>query len=263
MVRKKLKNRRKRILMAYAARFVAMFAVTVVLLLIACGFLYIIIEHICGKDVVYGSVANPVIESVNTVETLNDVAISERITTVANGKVVVLDAGHGGKDDGTSWGDTKEKDVVLELAEQLKSELEQRGVTVIMTRSDDTYLSLEERTRIANMENADLFLSIHIDWYEDDSSIHGLTCHYMQGSQDGKKYASALTESVQEAGIVSVRKETASDFYVLRNTQMPALLIETGYFSNSQDRNNLTNAEFQKELTRCIADGVSELLGDM
>ncbi len=249
MVRKKLKNRRKRILMAYAARFVAMFAVTVVLLLIACGFLYII-EHICGKDVVYGSVANPVIESVNTVETLNDVAISERITTVANGKVVVLDAGHGGKDDGTSWGDTKEKDVVLELAEKLKSELEQRGVTVIMTRSDDTYLSLEERTRIANMENADLFLSIHIDWYEDDSSIHGLTCHYMQGSQDGKKYASALTESVQEAGIVSVRKETA-------------LLIETGYFSNSQDRNNLTNAEFQKELTRCIADGVSELLGDM
>ena len=258
---RKLRERRKHIFLAYAARTVAVLTIAMLLVLLVCGFLFII-EHIQGKDVVYGKTPNLIIESADKVEMLTSVTISEKTTAVNSGKVVVLDAGHGGKDEGTSWSNIKEKDIVLDIAMELKEELERRGVTVIMTRTDDTYLSLEERTKIGNAENADLFLSIHVDWYEGDSSIHGLTCHYMEGSRDGLAYASALTEEIEAAKVVSVRNETASDFYVLKNTQMPAILIETGYLSNMLDRKNLADAEFQKNLAECIAEGVSEILKD-
>lgn len=254
VIRKNIRyKRRKRILIAYAARTVAVLIMTLFLALVICGFLYIV-EHLFHKAEVYGEVV-----------AASDFVLAEETSPddfellPLSGKKIVVDAGHGGKDEGTAWGNLKEKDMVLAMALQLKAELESYGADVVMTREDDTFLSLEKRTTLANEADADLYISVHIDWFEDDASIHGLTCHYMQGSCISEQYAYELTEFLNTSKVVSVRKEKASDFYVLRNTQMPALLIETGYLSNEADRNNLANQNFQKDLTAGIAQGVCEL----
>ncbi len=254
VIRGNIKNkRRKRILMAYAARTVAVLFMTLVLGLVICGFLYIV-EHLFHKGDVYGEVVEEYEYAVEEEDTSLDF-----LAKSLSGKKIVVDAGHGGKDEGTSWGNLKEKDMVLSMALMLKTELESYGADVIMTREDDTFLSLEKRTELANNAEADLYISVHIDWFEDDASIHGLTCHYMQGSSKSQQYASKLTELLGASGIVSVRKEKASDFYVLRNTTMPALLIETGYLSNEVDKNNLSDQSFQKNLMAGIAQGICEL----
>src|SRR5699024_9558658 len=77
------------------------------------------------------------------------------------GKTVIIDAGHGGRDPGTSGNGIVEKTLVLELAQQTKRQLEANGINVIMTRDNDTFLELKERASIANNSNANLFLSIH------------------------------------------------------------------------------------------------------
>ncbi len=248
-------NRRKRILIAYAARTAAVLVVSMLLGLIICGFLFIA-EHLFKEQVVYGEVMEEMADDSIPAWQTSDENMDGRSV---EGKVILLDAGHGGKDEGTSYGNIKEKDIVLAMTSELKKKLEAQGAVVIMTREDDSFLSLEERAGLANSEDVDLYISIHADWFEEDTSIHGLTCHYMPGSVSGQQYASKLSEIIEETGVVAVRQEMASDFYVLRNTQMPAVLIETGFLSNSIDRNNLSNQDFQKKLAEAIAQGICKL----
>lgn len=177
-----------------------------------------------------------------------------------SGMVIVVDAGHGGKDQGTSYGTVLEKDVVLQIALKLQTELEQQGATVYTTRSTDTFLELEERAEFANDKGADLFISIHVDYYEGTEDIHGLTCHYMPGSTDGKALAGKISDSVENSGICLVRDPLEDDFSVLRNTRMPAVLVETGYFSNGSDRANLTNEAFLDKLAAAMAEGIADYL---
>ncbi|MBX9690106.1 MAG: N-acetylmuramoyl-L-alanine amidase, partial [Candidatus Obscuribacterales bacterium] len=90
------------------------------------------------------------------------------ISRSARGRTVVLDAGHGGSDPGAQRGDIQEKQVTLAITQKLKRDLEQRGLRVIMTRSDDTFVSLEDRSRITNETHPDAFVSVHINSLETD-----------------------------------------------------------------------------------------------
>ena len=172
------------------------------------------------------------------------------------GKMIVVDAGHGGNDPGTSYGSILEKEYTLQMAKRLQKELERRGATVVMTRSDDSYVELERRAEIANQMRADLFVSVHIDYYEDSEEICGLTCHYMPDSTDGRRLAVAMEGEVRAAGIIRVNDSRESDFSVLRNTQMPAVLVETGYLSNSFDRQKLQDPEYHGNLATAIVNGI-------
>lgn len=248
---KKRLRRRKRILKAYAARAIALVVVGIFITLMSCGFLFIW-EHLFARDKVYEEeLERPVV----SIEQNDPVPMKS-----TGGKVVVVDAGHGGKDEGTSWDNIKEKDLVLDMALMLKEELESLGITVIMTREDDTFLSLESRAEAANEINADLFISVHIDYFEDDSSISGLTCHYMEGSKSGETLASDLSEYLRKSEVTEVRNTIGSDFRVLAKTEMPALLIETGFLSNAGDRKNLTDTNFQKKLMNSIAEGIYDVI---
>ncbi len=176
-----------------------------------------------------------------------------------SGKLVVIDAGHGGKDEGTAYGGEREKDIVLSLALMIEDELTKRGVNVLLTRKEDDFLDLSERTEIANEAEADLFLSVHVDSFFDDTSVHGITCHYKQGSSQGSSFASTLSETLKADGY-SLRDSLASDLYVLNHTKMPAVLLETGFISNSSDFSNLSNTEYLQSLAGAIADGIVEVL---
>lgn len=170
--------------------------------------------------------------------------------------VVVLDAGHGGNDGGTYYRNVIEKDVNLAVTMCLKDALEEKDVEVVLTRSTDEYLSLEERTVIANRTSADLFISIHCNYYENSPSVDGIDCYYYPKSEEGELCADKIVEALEENGGFEVRGAKAEEFYVTENTNMTALLVEVGFLSNPTDRKNLTNVSYQEMLAEEMAKGI-------
>ena len=140
--------------------------------------------------------------------------------------------------------------------------LEQKNIQVILTRDKDIFMELEERTEIAKNEEADLFLSIHCNYYEDDSSIRGLECYYSQDSSDGKYYAEKLIESLEEKGAILSRNAKPAEYFVLKNTNIPSVLVETGYLSNYADRKDLTSQNYQEKLAAELVEGILKGLRD-
>jgi N-acetylmuramoyl-L-alanine amidase len=188
-----------------------------------------------------------------------DTENQETVTAEAGGvtgRVIIIDAGHGGKDQGCAYGDVLEKDINLEIVLLLRQRLEEAGFTVIMTRDDDTFVYLNRRVEAAENADADAFVSIHVDSYTDDESVQGLTVHYETGAAGGQEFADSIRTAISDAGITKVRNLMESDLYVLRNTTMPATLVEVGFLTNSTDRENLQTETFQEELADSICSGI-------
>ena len=156
---------------------------------------------------------------------------------------------HGGKDQGTNSQDILEKDVNLSVARLLAKNLEKAGAQVIMTRTADTYIGLEERAQLANDAKADLFISVHCNYCEDDASVQGLECYYSKDSTGGQILAETIDQTVS-------RGARTADYRVLLRTEMPAVLIELGYFSNSSECRKLATSEYQSLLAENIAEAV-------
>ena len=174
---------------------------------------------------------------------------------------VVIDAGHGGKDPGaTSCLGFYEKTVNLAVAGKVASLLKQKSIRAVMTRSNDTFIELEDRAAIANRYNADLFVSIHAD-SSPSSSTRGFTMYVARSaSWSSRRAASAIAKSMARTGLSS-RGTQKADFRVLVHTQGPAVLIELGYLSNSSEARLLKNSSFQNRLAQAIASGISNFLG--
>lgn len=180
-----------------------------------------------------------------------------------SGKCVVLDAGHGGSDQGTSGGDVLEKDINLAMALKIKPILEEYGIQVIMTRSTDEFISLEQRAETANQSDADVFVSVHCNYFEKDASIAGLECYYCPGKTVGQAFAESIISAAEVGGEIPVRNAKPEDYYVLVNTTMPAVLVEMGYLSNADECQRLTEEEYQELLAAKIAEGIMKKLEDI
>lgn len=169
---------------------------------------------------------------------------------------VVVDAGHGGQDPGTiGYGSLQEKDINLSVARKVAALLEQRGIGVILTRSQDRFIELEERAAIANRHNADLFVSIHSD-SAPNRSVGGFTVYVARGaSPDSRQAAQAILRSMSTTGSDSHGIREA-DYRVLVNTTCPAVLVELGYLSNAADARRLQDNGFQNRLAQAITDGI-------
>ena len=170
---------------------------------------------------------------------------------------VCIDPGHGGDDNGAVWGDTSEDDINLAVAYLLRSELEKSGFEVVMTRERDIFVSLAERCRIANESRADLFVSIHCDaWH--DVTVKGISTHVYLGANQ-VSYQTA--ERIQDALLVMFpehvnRGVKLSNFHVLRNTIMPAVLVECEFLSNPETRAFLKEPENQLGIAQAIVEGI-------
>ena len=170
--------------------------------------------------------------------------------------LVVVDAGHGGKDQGTCSGDILEKNINLSVAFLVAEKLEAKGADVLLTRAEDEKIDLEERAAIANRAEADLFVSIHCNYCEGDTSVRGLECYYREGSEGGQALAENLVASVQEESKIVNRGTRTADFRVLRKTDMPAILIEMGYLSNGEECDKLADKDYQELLAERIVEGI-------
>lgn len=192
------------------------------------------------------------------------------------GKTVCLDPGHGFDDAGTSseyLGEKLEKDITLELAFYLKSALEKKGATVIMTHDGKTFpqtkeddgnnvFSPKERVAFANACDIDMYISLHVDSYEADTRINGMRVYYCNKGDENTLISDKLCEkialAVDSSGLYNnetlIKPSPSNDaYYVTKHVNVPSVLIETGFCTNKQDAKNLLNDEWLKKLAKTIA----------
>lgn len=199
-------------------------------------------------------------KTAKVMETFRSIDILEGMDLGPHTTLVVLDAGHGGRDQGTSAGDILEKDINLAVVKKLERELEEEGMKVLLTRSDDTKIGLEERAKIANRNQADLFISIHCNYCEDDTGVKGIECYYQESSTEGKELADNIVENLEDSEEIVNRGTRTADFRVLMKTEMPAALVEIGFLSNRAEREKLLEEEYQELLAERLAKGILQTM---
>lgn len=171
--------------------------------------------------------------------------------------LVVIDPGHGDTDPGAMVGETMEKDINLAVALLVREQLErQPDITVSMTRQDDTFLSLTERAELANQSGADLFVSIHANALEDNDSYSGIFTFYHPDKSEDRALAAKLQKAVTAACGGVDRGVRSADYAVLRETEMDAVLIETGFLTCPDELVRLMDPDYQAQLAQGIAEGI-------
>lgn len=171
--------------------------------------------------------------------------------------LVVIDPGHGGEDEGCSREGVPEKEINLELALLLAEKLRALGMDVLLTREDDAALpTLEERVKLAEEKGADIFVSIHQNAY-DEESVNGIETWYCGGSNDSRRLAQLVNMgAVKKTGAKERELIESSDLYVIRETTMPSCLIETGFLSNKEEREALSDPAYREKMAAGIAWGI-------
>jgi N-acetylmuramoyl-L-alanine amidase len=212
------------------------------------------------EDEIKSKLAKPIIEQPVPIVPKPQKPVWKPIKNLS-GKTIVIDAGHGGKDPGaTSSYGYEEKTVNLNVALQIAQILRDKGLRVIMTRNNDTFIELEERAAIANRNRADIFVSIHADSCA-TSSTNGFTLYVERNGQwTSTNLANAINRRMAQTGISSngIRK---ADYRVLTHTGCPAVLIELGYLSNYWEAKLLKNKDKQRQLAQAITDGITDYMG--
>ena len=186
------------------------------------------------------------------------IARAEAVIVENTVPVVFIDAGHGGADGGCTRKGVQEKTINLEIAKLVQTKLEALGYKVIMARSDDTYITKEDRVLMANASHADVYVSIHQNAADDDS-INGMEVWYdgTDESRDNKRLAQLIKQqTAASTSVVERELRGDADFHVTGNTTMPCCLIETGFLSNTDERNKLTTAAYQEEIAQGIVQGI-------
>ena len=207
-------------------------------------------------------------------------------------RTVVVDAGHGGKDPGTQHFGLKEKHLALDIARRLRAQLQESGLRVLMTRESDQFISLSGRPGLANRNQADLFVSVHIN-ANHNQRVSGIEVYYPRESvvsasahwppavaphevgvasmtvkqvlwdlvlgrtrAQSRRLASSICRSMRGELQVSCRGPKSARFVVLREAWMPAVLVEVGYVSNETEARRLNNAAYREAAAESIAEGI-------
>jgi N-acetylmuramoyl-L-alanine amidase len=175
---------------------------------------------------------------------------------------VVIDPGHGGSDPGAiGIGGIKETDVVLEVSKIVKKLLSDKGVKVVLTRKNEIDLDLPPRVSFANNSDADIFVSIHANASRGKRrDINGLETFYYRGWR-GKLLAKKIQKQILRVSPGSPdRGVKQGRYYVIKNTSMPAVLVEIGFLTGRLDARRLEKAAHRKRLAYAIAKGILEYL---
>lgn len=192
-------------------------------------------------------------------------------TAAASVTEIIVDPGHGGVDEGTVYGSLKEKDITLSISKKLVGYLDSSGYRGILTRNKDTSLyktsrggtverkDLEARVGIINDSRAKLFVSIHVN-SNPDSSANGSIVYYNNSVKGSKELAQSIQKSLNTVkagsrGRTSHSSETAN-YYVLRNSDVTGVLVETAFISNATERNLLKTESFKSDIAKSISNGI-------
>ena len=182
-----------------------------------------------------------------------------------SGKTLIIDAGHGGADPGTTKHNIYEKDINLSISKNLEIELVKVGATIIMTRDNDYDLSspnakwrkksdFDNRIKLINNSKADMYLSIHLN-YLSDSSYSGAQDFY--NNDTNKEIAAVIQETLnKELNGDREIKKIPSKTYMYSKLEIPGVLIECGFLSNEAELNKLKTTEYQQKLAKTITNAI-------
>ncbi|PSP18944.1 MAG: N-acetylmuramoyl-L-alanine amidase [Cyanobacteria bacterium QS_8_64_29] len=172
--------------------------------------------------------------------------------------LVMLDPGHGGKDPGgRGIGGLSEIDVVGDIAKHAARKMQQAGISIRLTRDDNYFVSLERRAEMANRQDADLFVSIHANTMAANRpDVNGIEVYHYDSSGTGKWLAKNIHQQILRNIDVTDRGLQTANFYVLRNTAMPAVLVETGFLTGRQDARRLKDPQYRRRMGEAIAQGI-------
>ena len=192
-----------------------------------------------------------------------------------NQNTVFLDPGHGGSETGAAYFGVKEKDLNLTVSLMVKQKLEKLGYNVIISRTNDKYIDLYDRARMANASGADIFVSIHHNALGNSGAYGIESYHYKYDPDYPSKINQAMhndpermrnsikltaaihSELIEDTGAYD-RGVRSESFAVIRETTMPATLLELGFMSNANEIKQLTNRAYQNTLAEAIAQGIDD-----
>lgn len=207
-------------------------------------------------------------------------------------RTIVIDAGHGGRDPGTSHYGLKEKHLALDIVKRLSASLQERGLTVATTRDTDRFIPLSGRPAVANRMQADLFVSVHINANR-NRRVSGIEVYYPRVSEvasaaqwppavlpaeiaipsttlkqvlwdmvlrrtraQSRKLAWSICRSMRDGLQAPCRGTKPARFVVLREAWMPAVLVEVGYVSNREEARRLGTAAYRQAAAQAITEGI-------
>lgn len=182
-------------------------------------------------------------------------APTANITSLAEA-TIVIDAGHGGDDPGALAHSFYEKEVTLDTAKLVANRLRDAGANVILTRSDDEFVSLDERAVISNQSNADVFISLHYDSTETANEISGTTTYYYHDKD--MPLAEIINANLKQNGLLPNNGVRFGDFYVTRENTQPAILIELGYLNNDVDQYTVNSASYQSSIAEILYQSLNQ-----
>ena len=185
---------------------------------------------------------------------------SASLPRVPKGRVVVMvDPGHGGKDPGAiGIGGLREKDVILPISQQVAAILEQQGVQAVLTRNSDYFVDLAPRVTMAERANANLFVSIHANAISRSRpDVNGIETYYYNS---GQRLAQTIHRSILQSVNAKDRGVRKARFYVLRKTSMPAVLVEVGFVTGSEDAAKLSSPAYRTQMAQAIARGILQYI---
>ena len=172
---------------------------------------------------------------------------------------LILDAGHGGYDNGAVFQNRREKDDNLALTLAVGEVLQNNGYDVMYTRTEDVYDSPGQKARIANASGADYFVSFHRNSSPNPNTYSGVETLVYDDNGVKAELARNINERLSETGFQNLGVRERKDLTVLRRTQMPAVLVETGFINTDRD-NQLFDERFN-QIAQAIADGIMETVG--
>lgn len=195
--------------------------------------------------------------------------------SVSNNKIIVIDAGHGEPDGGaTSDSGVKEADLNLLIAKELEEALKENGYVVVMTRKDENNIAssdqqkpirkmkvsdINNRIQLTNQSNADMLISIHMNKFNQSSS-YGWQTFYKSNSEESKIIAENIQNGIS-ANIDRANKRTALEIKKVKlidQAAIPAVIVECGFLSNSEDLRLLQTTEYRNQIVNGILEGIEK-----
>ncbi|MFZ3576438.1 N-acetylmuramoyl-L-alanine amidase [Virgibacillus sp. DJP39] len=184
--------------------------------------------------------------------------IQDETETTSSGienKTIVIDAGHGGRDVGAiGVSGTYEKNYTYRTSLELKQELTVLGANVILTRPEDEFISLGSRSSYANIAGTDAFISIHYNSTPELPNVTGIGTYYYH--DQNKELAAYVQKELIKETNANDRKFTFGDYFVIRQTFKPAILVELGFLSNKEKEQLLQTDAYQKKLVQGMVNGL-------
>ncbi len=182
--------------------------------------------------------------------------------------VVCLDAGHGGKDGGAAIKKLflKEKELNLEVVRRTEKILKSRGISIFMTRSQDTYVPLRRRVELANEASCDVFVSVHFNSCSSPKTS-GVEIFYFNSPKEAartsrsKLLGSCILTSLKESIGSQSRGVKHGNLCVIRETIMPSVLVEPAFITNPKEAKLLSSSHFLQQIARGIANGIESYFG--